>query len=310
MNLELDADQRSVVEAVRQIFKRTAGTGRAREFAGTTAGMDQATLDALADSGYLDLAVDDGPADHLNAVLVIEQAEEFVVAAPVGARALVATHLGLTDLPTAIALSAGNGSTVRHGATAQLVLMLDGDSVRVLGPEDIEVEPVESRTAYPLATITARDGHGSLLEGKAGALTRAWRVLLAAEIAASMATAIEVARAHVAVRTQFGRPIGSFQAVQHRLAQAHVLAQGATWLARRAAWNLDDDLSAAIAAAYASAGVPEVFDAVHQVVGAVGFTKEFDLQLSSMRLPVLAAELGGSTAHATAVSRLKWKATT
>jgi hypothetical protein len=50
-----------------------------------------------------------------------------------------------------------------------------------------------------------------------------------------------------------------------------------------------------------------VFDAVHQVVGAVGFTTEFDLRRSTMRLPVLLAELGGPASHARAVSRIKWR---
>jgi cyclohexanecarboxylate-CoA ligase len=48
-----------------------------------------------------------------------------------------------------------------------------------------------------------------------------------------------------------------------------------------------------MAAAYASAAALAVFDSVHQVVGAIGFTREFDLHLWSLKLPVLAAELGG-----------------
>jgi alkylation response protein AidB-like acyl-CoA dehydrogenase len=115
-----------------------------------------------------------------------------------------------------------------------------------------------------------------------------------------------VARQHVSVRVQFGRPIGAMQAVQHRLADAHVRAQGSIWLARRAAWHLDSELETALAAAYASASALAVFDAVHQVVGAIGFTREFDLHLWSLRLPVLAAELGGPRAHAAAASAAQW----
>ena len=123
-----------------------------------------------------------------------------------------------------------------------------------------------------------------------------------------MIGAVDVARAHVTARTQFGRPIGSLQAVQHRLAEAHVQAQGSMWLARRAAWDLGSDRQAALAAAYAAAAAGPVFDAVHQMVGAIGFTTEFDLHLWSLRLPVLAAELGGPRAHAAAAAAAQWPA--
>jgi Acyl-CoA dehydrogenase, C-terminal domain len=308
MDLTLDPEQDGVVDAVTTLLRRTAGPDRARAFTGAA---DSAALRRLDEAGFLDITQAGTPHAHLTALLVVEQAARFLVPAPVGARALVAPYAGVPDPPRVVGLAQGSGSIARYGADADAVLMLDGGTLRLLRRGDMTAEPVASRMAYPLARVTARPGHGQDLGPDAASrLVRAWRVLLSAEIAAAMISAIDVARAHVQVRTQFGRPIGSLQAVQHQLAQAHVSAQGSLWLARRAAWELDAELPAALAATYASAAALSVFDSVHQVVGAIGFTTEFDLHLWSLKLPVLAAELGGPGAHAAAASALQWPAHT
>jgi Acyl-CoA dehydrogenase, C-terminal domain len=302
MDLRLDAEQQTITEAVRTLFARTVRPDRA-----VSAALDAEGLQRLDEAGFLDVAHAGDPRGRLTALLIIEQAVRSLVNAPVAARALVAPYIGLDGPPRALGLAMGNKSLVRFGADVDAVLMLDGDDVRLLGPGDMEAERIESRLGYPLARITALDARGMLVGGGAAArLTRAWRTLLAAEAGAAMISAIDVARQHVSIRTQFGKHIGSLQAVQHRLADAHVQAQGSMWLARRAAWHLDSELETALAAAYASAAAMCVFDAVHQVVGAIGFTREFDLHLWSLKLPVLAAELGGPRAHAAAASAAQW----
>jgi alkylation response protein AidB-like acyl-CoA dehydrogenase len=304
MDLRLDDEQNGILDSVRTLFARTAGPQRARTAPDR---LDRQTLQRLDEAGFLDVARDGVARDHLAAVLITEQAGRSLVMAPVGARALVAAYVGVDNPPPAIGLALGPRSHVRFGADADAVLMLDQDEVRLLGPDDLKAERVESRLAFPLARVTARPGKGQLLaDGSAARMTRAWRTLLAAEAGAAMIGAIDAARQHVSVRMQFGKPIGSLQAVQHRLAEAHVRAQGSMWLARRAAWHLDSELETALAAAYASAAALAVFDSVHQVVGAIGFTREFDLHLWSMRLPVLAAELGGPRAHPAAASAASW----
>jgi ribosomal protein S9 len=305
MDLRMNTDQKSVVDALGTLFRRSAGPTRARALAD---GTDAQLAADLLDRGYLGIADGGGQADYLTAALVTEEASRLLVSVPVGARALVCPCLGIEDAPALVGLASSNGALVRHGSSAGLILMLDGDVVRVLDAGDVKAEPVSSRATYPLARVTALPGRGRVITdpGAVARMTRSWRTTLAAEIAGAMAAAIEVARAHVSVRTQFGRHIGSFQAVQHGLAQAYVHARASTWLARKAAWEIDSDLPSALAAAYATAHAHNVFDAVHQVVGAVGFTTEFDLHLWSLRLPALAAEFGGPASHAAAASRLKW----
>jgi hypothetical protein len=311
VHLDPDAEQRSVIDATRDLLAR-ASTRSGPADTGS-AGIDRAALAALAGNGFLDVAANGESRDRLNAVFVIEAGERLAVAAPIASRALVAPYLDAgAGWPDAIGLAYGDRSIVRYGADVDAVLKLDGDSVRLLAAGDYDVEPIRSRMAYPLARIITQPGKSGTTVGGpdvAARLIRGWRTALTAELAGTMVRAVEVARDHVTVRTQFGRPISSFQAVAHRLADAYVSAQACTWLARRAAWNLDDDLSAAVAATHATAVAQNVFDSVHQVVGAVGFTTEFALQRSTMRIPVLLAELGGPAAHARAVSRIKWRST-
>ncbi len=304
MNLDLDADQALMVGAVHDLLSRTAGRARTRDL---KYGLDEHSSAELANAGYLDVAEGGGPGDWLAAVLIVEKCVEHLAGIPIGARALVAPYLGIHDMPATVGLAMGNDSIVRYGSEVEAILMLDGHTVRWLRAEEVISRPIPSRMTYPLAAVSAIPGRGRVIDSAEAAarMTRAWRVVLAAEIAAAMSGAIEVARAHVSVRMQFGRHIGSLQAVQHRLSQAFVSAQAAKWMARHAAWHLSSDLQAALAACYATAAAQDVFDAVHQVVGAIGFTREFDLHLWSMRLPVLAAELGGPAAHAADACRIK-----
>ncbi len=139
-----------------------------------------------------------------------------------------------------------------------------------------------------------------------GTLRAWWRVALAAEAVGTMAAALDVTVDYVKKRRQFGRAIGSFQAVQHRLAECAVLVEGSRWLAFEAAALDAGEEAAAIAAAHASDAAARVFADTHQLSGAMGFTREHDLHVFSMRLQVLRLELGGAPAHRLAAARARW----
>jgi alkylation response protein AidB-like acyl-CoA dehydrogenase len=123
-----------------------------------------------------------------------------------------------------------------------------------------------------------------------------------------MRAALDVTLDYVKQRRQFGRAIGSFQALQHRLAECHVLAEGTRWLALEAAWQGACPEVAAGAAAYAAAAAARVFAETHQLSGAIGFTREHDLHVFSMRLVALGLELGGLAEHRRAAARAHWLA--
>lgn len=100
---------------------------------------------------------------------------------------------------------------------------------------------------------------------------------------------LEVALTHVSQREQFGRSLGSFQAVKHQLARAHVALAGAQAVLQEA-WLLDDDeimTLAGLAAVRAAAEL--VRSASQQVCGAIGFTMEHRLHRFVRRSVLLAS---------------------
>ncbi|GAA3384904.1 hypothetical protein GCM10020369_16310 [Cryptosporangium minutisporangium] len=115
--------------------------------------------------------------------------------------------------------------------------------------------------------------------------------------------AIDLARAHVGVRTQFGRPLSAFQAVQFQLADAEVERMGVEVLAKYALWSVrnggDDALADALALRVAAAEAADtVFRAAHQLHGAVGFCDETALSwLSRYSQPLRRLPLGLSAAR-------------
>jgi alkylation response protein AidB-like acyl-CoA dehydrogenase len=104
-------------------------------------------------------------------------------------------------------------------------------------------------------------------------------VALSAEQAGAAASAVDQTVAYAKVRVQFGRPIGSFQALQHRLAEMHVLAESAWSMAFGAAEALqqatpDAGLRAAAAKAYCSQALQQISAEMIQLHGAIGMTWE------------------------------------
>ena len=107
-------------------------------------------------------------------------------------------------------------------------------------------------------------------------------------------------------RVQFGRPIGSFQAIQHYCADMATDVEGSRYLTHQAAWRLSRGLPAerevAIAKAWVSDAYSRVCAVAHQCHGAIGFTKEHDMQLYSRRAKAAEVAFGDSDHHLEAVA--------
>ena len=132
---------------------------------------------------------------------------------------------------------------------------------------------------------------------------RTWiRIACAAEIAGLMQAAIDSTVEHLSVRKQFGRALGTFQALRHRMAECAVLAGGVRRLALKAAWSGDPG-DAALAAFHAQDSANKVNYDVHQMMGAMGMTLEMPLHLWTYRMKALLSELNGRGGQAAAVAR-------
>lgn len=122
--------------------------------------------------------------------------------------------------------------------------------------------------------------------------------------------ALELARRHVSLREQFGRPLAQFQGVQFQLTDAEVERRGVDLLARYALWSIQsgrpeavDDALALRLAALEAADI--VFRTAHQLHGAVGFCDETTLSwLSRYSLPLRRFPFGAVTTEQLLTGRI------
>jgi hypothetical protein len=310
MDFRLDSDQTALVSSVRTILDKEAGPERASRLLGQ--GSYATSLHAiLAEAGYLDVARETGSA--LEAELVVEEAAAGAGLITAGACALVAPAI-LDDLDTAhpVALAKrGPDQIVRYAAAARWILGIDGDDAVVMEVADGEIEPEGG--SFGVCTGTVPETFWSKrpvyrLPDKAATLASWWQVANAAELCGSSRAALDTTTRYLGQREQFGRPISSFQAVQHRLAECAVMIEGATWLTRVAAARSAPPLEAAEACAYATAAARHVAYETHQLSGAIGLTTEFPLHVWTTQIFAQALELGGSMAIARAAADAAWHA--
>ncbi len=146
-----------------------------------------------------------------------------------------------------------------------------------------------------LKNVTARmlsDGWFALERLKDVALQI--EVGVAAELAGVAAEGLEMTVEYVKVREQFGKPIGTFQAIQHKLADMCLWSEQVCALGRFAAHAIEVDKgqftgSAIAAKSLAAELVPKVMESAIQAHGGIGFTFEYDLHLYLRRARALAA---------------------
>jgi alkylation response protein AidB-like acyl-CoA dehydrogenase len=161
---------------------------------------------------------------------------------------------------------------------------------------DVNV-PADQILAGPTTTTTGRTTTSG---PTAATVTELAAVLAAAEMAGVADWCLRTAVEHARVREQFGRPIGSFQAIKHLCAQMlcrREQAVAVAWDAARAADGDPDQrpITAAVAAAIAlDAAVTNAKDCI-QVLGGIGFTWEHDAHLYLRRALATRQWLGGTS---------------
>src|ERR1700742_3248397 len=185
---------------------------------------------------------------------------------------------------------------------ADLVLLPAGDDLVLLAAgEGVSIRTIESvdRLLGPVVVLSLNSAPVlEILPGAAGTATRILRLLAAAEAVGGLGACTEMATAYAAGREQFGRPIGSFQAVKHHCANMLVdteLAIAATWDAARAVGE-EAELAATMAAGHALTAYQRVALQNVQVHGGIGYTWEHDAHLYVRRATVLQAFAGDQDA--------------
>jgi alkylation response protein AidB-like acyl-CoA dehydrogenase len=222
------------------------------------------------------------------------------------------------SLTAAVDTSPAPGTPVAGAYGADLLILgTDGEGtdgeIHVVTAQEATVTPVPSldptrRLGTPgwLPSSTTLIATGSEAASLAAAIEDRAAVATAAELLGLSARMIALAADYARERQQFGRPIGSFQAVKHLLAGAQVKLEFARPMVYGAAWALQENeptasRSASAAKAYASDAASEAARVSLQVHGAIGYTWECDLHLFLKRAWALCEAWGSADDHRTRV---------
>lgn len=311
MHFDLDEDERALQEGVRELCRGRLGLDRLRQAEG--GGLDRSVWAEVAEAGVFGLryAAELGGLGlgTTHAAVVFEELGRALVPGP-----LVATHLaaglvdGAPDGSTVVGLvEEGDGPVlIEHAGDLDALLLLGPGRVGLLRAGAFDGSPV-TRPLDPLTPLRRVD---DLPEGDelgtrwlAARLRREGAVLTAAlQLGNALATA-DLAVAYAKERQQFGRPIGSFQAVKHLCADMRVRAEVARAAVYAAAVVLDDpgsgDADSAVATAKLLADEAAHDNAktcVH-VHGGMGFTWEVPAHLYLKRARVAATTFGSADDH-------------
>ena len=296
MNFDLSDDQRDIQRSAREMLQARYKPEEVRRLAleeerGFTDGQWQEMVvlgwpDLLEDLGTVELAVIAEELGHALAPTPLQSHWAAVIAAdePFEGRGT----LGLRDGDSWLVPYLESADVVVLGGAAHTGLA--GDRVEALDP------------TRPLFRVEAEADADAEPDDRL-------LVLLAAENVGVAQRALEMSVTYASERKQFGRPIGTNQAVSHRCAQMLLEIEGARALVYNAAWALEHDpqqapLACAMAKAWASDAGPRVVSSAIQVHGGVGFTWEHDLHFYLKRAQANASALGGAREQRARVAAL------
>lgn len=279
-------DHALLVQSARRFLKERFGPDRLRALYDEDL-RDPTLYTAIAELGWLD-----GTAlDHLGAALLCEELGRVLCPAPVSACMIASELLGRGNHSASAAVIAGERIAYAAvtdeitGAPRGLELLLlcrGGTTWTAVEIGDVTAERTVDRT---------RDGVRLRAEGLSGTdfdgrLTRddvlaRSLVLLAAEGCGAAETALVMTRDYACERQQFGRPIGSFQAVSHPIVNTMIALENARSLVLAAAAAIDAGAPALTLARMAKAAASDVLrDATArgvQLHGGFGFTWDCDM---------------------------------
>jgi 3-oxochol-4-en-24-oyl-CoA dehydrogenase len=216
------------------------------------------------------------------------------------------TAIGAVGLSGSLQRSAhgvlsGDAGLVLSGALADVLLLSVGDDLAIVRRASaIATARASLDGSRRLAGIRA-DGvvvdDADLIVGGAVVALTIGRLLASAEAAGGARACVDMAVAYAKVREQFGRTIGSFQAIKHHCANMLVdaeLSAAVAWdSARAGAIGKQAELTAALAATQSLPAYRRSAEKNIQILGGIGYTWEHDAHLHLRRASVLAALFGG-----------------
>jgi alkylation response protein AidB-like acyl-CoA dehydrogenase len=324
LNLDFSDDRKLLRDSFLRFFDQESTVDRVR--AAEPLGFDPALHSALGDMGVFGLrapgSVGGSGLGLIDAALVAEAAGRHLASAPVVEGMIVGRLLAEVTAPaewlekhllgravTTLALheaKPGVAQVVPAGAVADAILGLSGDELFLLRRPCLN-EAAPNHGSQPIARLILT-GEGSegerttLAKGPAArdayrAAIEEWKLLTAAQLNGLARRALEHAVDYARERVQFGRPIGSYQAIAHPLADRAVdvdAAQLLTWWTIHEIAKNSPDAGALICMTFwrSALTASETASRAMHTFGGYGVTVDYDVQLFFRRAKALALVYG------------------
>jgi alkylation response protein AidB-like acyl-CoA dehydrogenase len=318
VNFDLNDEERALQQGIRDVCKRLVPMDRVRGLSAEKGGLDRKLWRELGDAGVFSLRVPEPEGVGLGmtqAVLVFEEIGRSIVPGPV-----VSTHLagGLVDGAASGERILGmmerdrRPRVVGHLDASDAILVVDAEGIWIVDASSVSGAPVER----PLDPLTPMHLIEELPQGDRVAgpdVAPRWRLegatLIAAMEVGIAAVCVDQAVAYAKERKQFGRVIGSFQAVKHICADMLVRSEVARAAVHAAGVLLDDPSTGNAERAVAGARLLAAEAAVAngkaniQVHGGMGYTWEVDAHLYLKRAVLLQTRFGRNDDWAESIAR-------
>lgn len=192
---------------------------------------------------------------------------------------------------------------MEHADAGLIAVLADGPAVALVAAGDAEISPQAAFDGtVSLSAVSLAAAPADVLDVSVERLTAIGGLLAAAESVGAAERLLEAARAYAGERRQFGRTIGSYQALRHLLADMYVRAASSWSTILYAAAALDDELegahqTASIAKAYVARAAREVAHGALQVFGGIAFTAEHDAHRYLRRIVLRERQFGDAAFH-------------
>ncbi|MFL6239871.1 MAG: acyl-CoA dehydrogenase family protein [Actinomycetes bacterium] len=314
MDFDLSADQIALRDAARELLDARSSSERVRKLIAGDDTYDTELWADMAEQGWLaiDVAEDEGGLGlgFVEVAVLSEEVGRHVSPAPYLSTVLARKALAGTEWAERLAagdaigaIAWGDGVVV-DAAVADVLVVVGADAVTAydVGADKPAIEAAMDLTRPVSRVAPPSDGQQVGDATLATAMLDCGATAYAAELLGAAQRMLEATVDYAKVREQFGRPIGSFQAVKHRCADMLVDVEGMRSAVWYAAWAIDAEagdrsLAASTAKAWASDAGMRVMNSALQVHGGIGFTWEHDLHLYLKRAHLDSMLFGDATYH-------------
>jgi alkylation response protein AidB-like acyl-CoA dehydrogenase len=292
MDFALDETQTALRDLARQIFTERSTHDRLKQLEAGGESFDHELWVTLGASGLLGIGIEDGGFIE-QCVLLIEQGRT-VAKVPLWAHLVGGSVLGSNDRIYTVAIE-GEGIPALDVANA--VVVSSGDKVFIAEPDAVVAERREITTGFGEWELESFEG--SQIDCDPGDLRNRAIVALCAIGVGVAERALEMTAAYTSERKQFEKPLGSFQAVQQRAADAYVDVEAMRTTMWQAAWRisegLDADHAVAVAKFWTAEGGQRVVSAAQHLHGGMGADIDYPLFRYTLWSKWVELSFGGAT---------------